>query len=70
MIAYPTLPYETCAKCVVVVFPNTLAVQTFIMSLPKNARYFYETMLNASKNNIQNYPLNLFFGIDVKDDNE
>ena len=26
-------------------FLNTLAVQTFIMSLPKNEHYFYEMML-------------------------
>ena len=60
---------ETGAKCFAL-FPNTLAVQTFIMSRPKNERYFYEMMLYAPKNNVRNYPLKLFFDIDVKDDND
>ena len=60
---------ETGAKCYAL-FPNTLAVQTFIMSLPKNERYFYEITLFSSKNSIRNYPIKLFFDIDAKDENK
>jgi len=60
---------DTGAKCYAL-FPNTLAVQTFIMSLPKNERYFYEIMFFSSKNSIRNYPIKLFFDIDVKDENK
>ena len=56
---------ETGAKCYAL-FPNTLAVQTFIMSLPKNEHYFYEMMFFSSKNSIQNYAIKPFFGIDAK----
>ena len=57
---------ETGAKCNAL-FPNTLAVQTFIMSLPK---MFYEITLFSSKNSIRNYPIKLFFDIDAKDENK
>ena len=60
---------ETGVTCYAL-FPNTLAVQTFIMSLPKNERYFYEITLFSSKNSIRNYPIKLFFDIDAKDENK
>ena len=50
---------ETGAKCYAL-FPNTLAVQTVIMSLPKNERYLYEITLFSSKNSIRIYPIKLF----------
>ena len=47
-------------------FPNTLAVETFIMSLPKNERYFYDICIYSSTHSIRNYTVKLYFDIDFK----
>ena len=35
-------------------FPNTLSVQTFVMSLPKSKHYFYEVCIYSTKHSICN----------------
>ena len=60
---------EKGSKCYAL-FPNTLSVQTFVMSLPKSKRYFYEVCLYSTKHSIRNVAVKLFFDIDFKDENK
>jgi len=50
--------------------PNTLAVQTLIMSCLKQERAFYDICVYSSKHNIRSYPVKLFFDIEEKDENK
>ena len=47
---------------------STLAVQTLIMSCPKQERAFYDICIYSSKHNIRSYPVKLFFDIEEKDE--